>query len=496
MIYVLCDTVGYYYDIYEIISIYYPNEKIEEAHDESAIAEESLFIRCSIAKDEKDVIVKSALLREKASGNEEIAASFDCCTNETSSEKDIKHCVKLSVFKLLRDATGIEMPWGILVGIRPSKIVNELKLKGADIKTINNTLKSKYLMRDDKIRLVESISDNSFKLINNDSRKVSVYIGIPFCPSRCIYCSFASYPIQKYAHWLDKYMEALEYDIRQTARYIKGRFHVESIYIGGGTPTALSDDLFKKLLNIVSESFNVANIKEYTVEAGRPDTINMIKLNSMKSMGVNRISINPQSMNDSTLKAIGRSHTVADIIEKFHLARALGFDNINMDMILGLPAENLEYVKQTLKMILDLSPENITVHTMAVKRASRLREKLIEHEMVQMASRNVIEEMMDYVEKTMGNSGYIPYYMYRQKMMVGNLENVGYCRKGYECIYNIQMIEEKETIIGCGADSVTKLVYLDENRIERIANKKDIAEYINTICQAVGKKLKGLETII
>jgi oxygen-independent coproporphyrinogen-3 oxidase len=410
-------------------------------------------------------------------------------------KKSVKHGVKVTMFKLLKDITGIEIPWGILVGIRPTKIVNDLKFKNTESSEIYRILKEKYLLRDDKIRLVTEVSDNSYDIINNDKRTISIYVGIPFCPTRCVYCSFASYPIGGVGSYVKNYMSCLRYEIEHLSKFINDNFKVETIYVGGGTPTSLGGGEFKTLLSVIYNCFDIRSLKEFTVEAGRPDTINEAKLKAMAEFGVDRISINPQTMNDDTLRKIGRNHSVEDIKEKFHMARNLGFDNINMDIILGLPGETIEHVKNTLSQIIKLSPENITAHSLAVKRASKLKEKIIDNEYMPDADMESASAMMDYVQKKLSENDYVPYYMYRQKMMVGNLENVGYCKKGYECIYNIQMIEEKETIAAFGADAVSKIVFHDENRLERFANKKDLKEYINTIADNSDKKLQFLKLL-
>lgn len=495
MYYSLCFNHNYSYELYEILSIFYPGEKLTLCESEDNLPKNCMLIKSVLKNNVSTVYVETFLIKVD-DGKYEIISN-DCTENIISDNirKSEKHTVKLSLFKLLRNITGIQIPWGILVGIRPSKIVNDLRSKSVNNDEIVPILKDKYLLRDDKIKLVMEISDNSYDVINHLNKAVSVYIGIPFCPSKCIYCSFASYPISKYMNRLHDYVIALDKEIEIIGSFLRKHFNIDTIYIGGGTPTSLPDDMFSSILDSVVKHFEIASVNEFTVEAGRPDTINQYKLSAMKKSGVNRISINPQSMNDDTLARVGRNHTVQDIMSTFNLARSMGFDNINMDMILGLPGEEISHVKSTIKRILDLSPENITVHTMAVKRASSLKEKLIENEYIPIPDSKKVNDMMEYVQDAVACSGYQPYYMYRQKMMVGNLENIGYCKPGYRCLYNIQMIEEKETIVGIGADAVTKLVYLGENRIERLANKKSLEEYINSIDHNIEKKIKSLNSL-
>lgn len=496
MYYALCFNHNYSYELYEILSIFYPGEKLISCESEECLPKDCMLIKSALKINASAVNVETSLVKINESIS--VIISNDNTEHKISEniKKSEKHAVKLSLFRLLRNITGFEIPWGILVGIRPTKIVNDLKTKGAGNNEIKEILKDKYLMRDDKIKLVMEISDNSYDVINKLNKSVSVYIGIPFCPSRCIYCSFASYPISRYMNRIQDYVIALDSEIKKIGSFLRGCFNIDTIYIGGGTPTSLPDDAFSFMLDSVVRNFKTESVNEFTVEAGRPDTINKHKLDSMKRCGVNRISINPQSMNEDTLARVGRRHTVQDIVDVFSLARHMGFDNINMDMILGLPDEEISHVKSTINRILDLSPENITVHTLAVKRASSLKEKLIENEYIPMPDSKKVNDMMEYAQSALSLTGYEPYYMYRQKMMIGNLENVGYCKPGCRCLYNIQMIEEKETIVGLGADAVTKLVYLNENRIERLANKKNLEEYIATIDRSVENKIKALSTLM
>lgn len=493
MYYCLCENHKNTYEIYEILSMYFPGEKLTVCDFESSVPENCLLLK-SIVKVNSNMNAECHLIEVKNGTFYKLGSASSSLPIEDDYKKAIKHGVKNSVFKLLKEITKIEMPWGVLVGIRPSKIVNDLKSKNKPDNEITHILKSCFFIRDDKIELVKRISDYNYNIINRDNKTISIYIGIPFCPTRCIYCSFASYPIGKYNDFVENYVEALKYEITRISEFINKHFNIETIYIGGGTPTSLPDNLFNSLLVHINENFNVKAVKEFTVEAGRPDTIDKSKLQIMKASYVSRISINPQTMNEDTLIKIGRNHSVQDIVNKFMLSREMGFNNINMDMILGLPDETIKHVYNTLHEITKLSPENITVHTLAIKRASKLKENIIENVKIPIPEVSSVNSMMEYVQKSL-NKMYNPYYMYRQKMMVGNLENVGYCKSGFEGIYNIQMIEEKETIVGLGADAVSKLVFLNENRIERFANKKDIKEYINTIEENTDKKIQALSML-
>lgn len=494
MFYCLCENHNCMYEIYEILSLYFPGEKLTTCESKESIPENCKLILSKVRVD-SNINVDCTLIEIKDGIHYEQGTASSSIPIEDNLKKSIKHGVKASTFKLLKYITKAEIPWGILVGIRPTKIVNNLKVQNKSDIEITSILKDKYLIRDDKIQLVKTVSNNSYDIINHDKRNISIYIGIPFCPTRCIYCSFASYPMSKYSSYVEKYIESLKWEISQISGLINKHFKIETIYIGGGTPTSLSADLFNSLLQTIALCFDLKAVKEFTIEAGRPDTIDKTKLDMMKSYGVTRISINPQSMNDDTLKKVGREHSVQDTYDKFIMAREAGFFNINMDIILGLPGETKKHVEKTVKGILQLSPENITVHTMAIKRASILHENIIDKMYTSMPEGSMVNSMMDYAQSEFLKEYYYPYYMYRQKMMVGNLENVSYCKKGFECIYNIQMIEERETIIGMGVDAVTKLVFLDENRIERHANKKNIDEYINTIELSTEKKIAALSVL-
>lgn len=496
MFYCICINNNYSYELYEILTLYYPGEKLSLCEYEDMVPENSMLIKSILNTGYSTVSADISLF--KVVNGEHMLLGNESAVHAAGSniKKSGKHVVKLSLFKLLGRLTGISIPWGILVGIRPSKIVNALKSENMDDVRIEQILKNEYLIREDKAKLVLKVSENSYSMINHNTKAVSVYIDIPFCPSVCLYCSFASYALSKYSQYLDEYIHALDYEMNALGTFIKRHFALDTIYVGGGTPTSLPDEVFFKLMNSITSHFDVASANEFTVEAGRPDTINKYKLNVIKSSGTGRISINPQSMNDDTLKRIGRSHSTGDIVEKFELSRKCGFNNINMDIILGLPGEKIMQVQNTINKITGLSPENITVHTLAVKRASQLKEKLINSDPVPIVDMAEINNIMNYVQDNLTKNGYLPYYMYRQKMTAGNLENVGYCKPGYECLYNIQMIEEKETIIGIGADAVSKFVFHDEDRIERIANNKNIHEYMKSIEINVKNKIEALSLLI
>ncbi|MDF2612839.1 MAG: Coproporphyrinogen dehydrogenase [Clostridia bacterium] len=410
--------------------------------------------------------------------------------NEVVQKKNLKETLKRMVYEVLSELTGRHMPWGILTGIRPTKIVHDFLRQGLKEEAIARLLKKDYKISDDKIRLMIEVAKRELDVLSQNKKdEMSIYIGIPFCPTRCVYCSFTAYSLEKKADRVDHYLEALCKEIDYVAEAKKG-LPIRSLYIGGGTPTSLNEAQLLKLLSHIKVRFDLSAIEEYTVEAGRPDTITKEKLIIMKQMNVNRISINPQTMNQKTLDVIGRQHTAEDIRKIFSLAREAGHHNINMDMIVGLPNESVYDVENTLIELSKLNPENITVHTMAVKRASRLKEEQGEYQLTEAES---IEQMLGLCQKHIGAMGLRPYYMYRQKNMLGNFENVGYARPGKECIYNIEIMEEKESIIALGAGAITKVVYQNGERIDRIANVKSLEDYISRIDEMIERKKQGFE---
>ena len=411
---------------------------------------------------------------------------------------DTKNALKQIIYKYLSQLLGRGLPWGILVGIRPSKIAISLLEMGFSREEIINKYINEYYTTMEKAKLCIDIAELEAKVLKNTKEEVSVYIGMPFCPTRCSYCSFASNPIGANKGIVEPYLKALTSEIRAISEYITNKkLKIHTVYFGGGTPTSISNEQFENIMSEIYKNFVLnRRVKEFTVECGRPDSITVEKLKTMKNYEVGRISINPQTMNNETLKRIGRNHSVEEVIEKYNIAREMGFDNINMDIIVGLPGEGLEEIKKTCDEILKLQPDNLTVHGMSVKRASRLHEERIIGN--QSSEQLIVSDLEKVYEKTKLLSEALqmkPYYMYRQKNMIGNMENVGYTKNNKECIYNIEMIEEKQTIIALGADGVSKIVFLDENRIERVANVKDVREYIQRIDEMIEKKLNLLNTL-
>jgi oxygen-independent coproporphyrinogen-3 oxidase len=473
-----------------IIRLFYGKIQIEILDKEALEINQSFFqvedivLYSMLENDERTVTAKADIASKEY--NRGYSETF-----EGTSEKQKKEAVKLTMYKLLSQLHNKSYPWGILTGIRPIKIVHEWMDQGYRPEEIITKMQERHLVSAEKAQLAVNIAARERGFIYPiDRNAVSIYIGIPFCPTRCHYCSFTSNSLKTCGNLVEDYLSALFDEMEQTQTVMnKYKLKVQTIYIGGGTPTALNEGQLESLLSKVYDLFG-EGVLEFTCEAGRPDTITEDKLKAMKQWGVTRISINPQTMNDETLERIGRAHSTAETIKSYEMARKIGFDNINMDIILGLPGENLEHLENTLGEIKKLQPESLTVHTMAIKRASILNENS-----ERLEQQGNISEMMKRTAEFAKQNGLHPYYLYRQKHMVENLENTGYCKKGYECIYNIQIIEEKQTNIAFGADAITKTVFIEENRIERQGNIKDLRLYIARIQEQINKKHKLLDEL-
>ena len=442
---------------------------------------------------EKGITVETLLIRNAfivmlyEDGYTIAVRSFD--KEKKTPEEFNRWLVKRGVYEALRDTMAIRPAWGMLTGIRPAKKANELMAEGLTPDETVKHLMEKFDVTEDKAALAVEVALAERHILSTiKDNDTDIYIGIPFCPTRCLYCSFASYPLSKFADKEERYVDSLIKEINYVGEYSKG-LNVRSIYIGGGTPTALSERELERVLKAVKDNFDTENVLEYTVESGRPDTVTEEKLRLIKHYGATRISINPQSMVERTLKVIGRDHTPEQIKQAFTMARAAGFDNINTDIIVGLPGETEEDLKYTLEEIKKLSPESLTVHTLAVKRASRLKEELDNTEMVPAAE---IEKMLGIAADCAEKMGMKPYYMYRQKNMVGNFENVGYCKPGAECLYNVDIMEEKITVLACGAGATTKVYEAENNHIYRIYNVKSLDDYIERTDEMIQRKKDDL----
>ena len=409
----------------------------------------------------------------------------DACECELSDRKDTKTKAKCMLYCLLSKLTKKELPWGTLTGIRPTKIARTMLMEGASDEECIDYMKNQMLCGEEKTMLSLDIAKREIKLLDclNYEDGYSLYVGIAFCPTTCAYCSFTSYPLSRFGDRVDAYLDSIEKEIDYVAEAFKDK-KLNTIYIGGGTPTTLEPDQLERLLSKIENSFNLSFLQEWTVEAGRPDSITREKLKTIKRHPVTRISINPQTMKDETLELIGRRHTVLQVKDAFLLAREEGFDNINMDIIVGLPQETKEDVENTLEEIKKLGPDNLTVHSLAIKRAARLNTQ--KEEYAGMKSVNS-ESTMELTQDAAEEMGMKPYYLYRQKNMTGNMENVGYAKPGKEGIYNILIMEEMQTIVALGAGAITKAVY-PNGRIERCENVKDIKTYLEKTDEMIERK--------
>ncbi|MFZ5627409.1 MAG: coproporphyrinogen dehydrogenase HemZ [Bacillota bacterium] len=399
---------------------------------------------------------------------------------------------------LLPFAEAGKLPWGVLTGIRPTKIVHRMLAAGYQPGEIRDLLQTGYGLTAEKAGLLLQVALSQRPLLarqEREQKRIGIYIGIPFCPTKCLYCSFPSYPLARWQKWTEPVLAALLKEMAALGEQVRELgLTVESIYVGGGTPTSLDARELRQLMTGIEQALLQPGTEEFTVEAGRPDTINREKLQLLRAAGVNRISINPQTMNEATLQKIGRAHTPEQVVECVRLARQMGFPVLNMDLIIGLPGEGREELEATLASIRELAPENLTVHTLALKRASLLAEAKRQGQSLELASAEEAEALLARVYRYAGEEGLEPYYLYRQKQMVGALENVGFAVPGKACLYNIQMIEERQTILGLGAGAGSKWVRTDYTLVNTY-NPKDPIAYLERIDEVIVRKKQALQEL-
>ena len=415
--------------------------------------------------------------------------SFECAKNEDEHTQR-KICTAVCGMSFIRAASRLReknLPWGAMTGIRPAKFFRQLLDEGYTDEDAFSYLKKLYGASDEKLSLALAVAKNEREILSlNKKGDIGLYVGIPFCPTRCLYCSFVSADLRHTKKYVDEYVRLLKEEIKYSAELInKNNLNVTSIYFGGGTPTSVSAEHLGSIIKTLKSEICMKNVQEFCVEAGRPDTFEKEKLEMLRENGVDRISINPQTMNDSTLRLIGRSHTADDIIKAFSMARSAGFENINTDLIAGLPKETHKDFGYTLSCIKSLAPESITVHTMSVKRGSALRQSLSDFSLTDAAE---TEKMLSLSFEFMQENGYIPYYMYRQKNMLGNFENVGYAKRGYFSLYNVNIMEEACSILALGGGGSSKYVDTKTNRIERVFNYKSPVEYTKNFPEILRRK--------
>ncbi|MBL4955092.1 coproporphyrinogen III oxidase [Neobacillus sp. YIM B02564] len=411
--------------------------------------------------------------------------------------KQVKNAVSHVYLTVLQDFSGITQKWGILTGVRPTKLLHKKIQAGIPMEVAHQQLKADYLITDEKIQLMQQIVDRQLSVVPDLyslRQEVSIYIGIPFCPTKCAYCTFPAYAINGRQGSVDSFLGGLHYEMRKIGEWLKERgIKITTVYYGGGTPTSITAEEMDLLYEEMYTSFpEVAGIREITVEAGRPDTITPEKLAVLKKWNIDRISINPQSYIQETLKAIGRHHTVEETIDKFHLARSAGMNNINMDLIIGLPGEGVTEFAHTLAETEKLMPESLTVHTLSFKRASEMTKN---KDRYRVADRTEVEKMMELAQDWTAAHGYVPYYLYRQKNILGNLENVGYSLPTQESIYNIIIMEELQTIIGLGCGASSKFIDPVSGKITHFANPKDPKSYNDNFEAYTDEKIKILEEL-
>ncbi|WP_096155264.1 MULTISPECIES: coproporphyrinogen III oxidase [Bacillus] len=411
--------------------------------------------------------------------------------------KQVKYTVFHVFLTLLQDYTGIIQKWGILTGIRPTKLLHSKLQKGEKKEDVHKLLKEEYLISDEKIQLMQQIVDRQLSVVPDLydlGKEVSIYIGIPFCPTKCAYCTFPAYAINGKQGKVDSFLGGLHHEIEVVGNWLREKgIKITTVYYGGGTPTSITAEEMDMLYEQMYKAFpNMEKVREVTVEAGRPDTITPEKLKVLQKWNIDRISINPQSYIQETLKAIGRHHTVEETIDKFHLAREMNMNNINMDLIIGLPGEGVPEFQHTLNETEKLMPESLTVHTLSFKRASEMTKNKQKYKV---ADREEISKMMDMATEWTNDHGYVPYYLYRQKNILGNLENVGYALPGQDSIYNIMIMEEKQSIIGLGCGASSKFVDPNTGKIQRFANPKDPKSYNDGYLHYTDEKIKIMEEL-
>ena len=462
---------NFHFELENLTRLFFPNEKITVIRDFSEPQPPCIYTEVS---DKITISVNIGSFNKSETAVKKLADD----DNELVSAQ--------LLYKLLCDFTGLTQPWGILTGVRPVKLLRRLAEESNEEQAVKKFEKD-FFVSNEKIALSRETEHNERKILElSKPESFSLYVGIPFCPSRCSYCSFVMASIERAEKLIEPYTKLLCEEIKQTAEIAnKLGLRLETVYFGGGTPTTLSAEQLDTVLGTVNKSFDMSTCREFTVEAGRPDTIDIAKLFALKENKVDRISINPQTVNDEVLKTIGRKHTAQQFFDAFELARKCGFDNINTDLIAGLPTDTPESFKNSLDSIVRLNAECITVHTLCMKRASRLTTEGVTLDLQQARD---AREMLAYTQNILGQNEYIPYYMYRQSRMVGNLENVGWSKRGFESLYNVYVMDETHTILACGSGGVTKLKRNNPDYLERIFNFKYPYEYIDRFDELIQRK--------
>lgn len=462
----------YRYDMVNLGTIFFPYEKIK-IYENDTDEEDNVFVVTEFLDNK---IFVDATVYDK---HKKECVTFD-------EDTDTQMALTVLFYNIMSEILGIKYPWGTLYGVRPARLMHRLTDENDEEKA-KEILRTKYLVNEEKINLTDNVMHHENKIIALSSENsFSLYVSIPFCPSRCSYCSFVSHSIENTYKLIEPYVDLLIKEIEETGIYAKELgLKLETVYFGGGTPTTLSATDLTRIFKAIENNFDLSNLREYTVEAGRPDTVTKEKFVALKSAGVSRISINPQTFNDEVLKVIGRRHTSAQTIDAFNLARTCGFDNINMDFIAGLPQDNLESFTNSIDKAVDMGAESITIHTLALKSAAYMATRETAFDVT---DKIVTSDMVQYSGKKLTDNGYYPYYMYRQSKSVGNLENVGWCKDGLDCLYNVFMMDETHTVFSVGAGAVIKLKDQRTGKIERIYNYKYPYEYVDKFDDIIKRK--------
>lgn len=470
------------YELEKLIRIFLPFEKIEFA-EEAADGDGTAVTRLDKAADK--TVLSALLLINGKSYNK----AYELSNSAVDYDNECERLLAVALYDCFVSASGYVPEWGILTGVRPAKLFSRLAAENGEANA-ENWFKNALKVSDEKISLCRStvVSEEKITSLSRPD-SFSLYISIPFCPTRCSYCSFVSHSVENAGKLIPDYISLLKKEIAYTADIAKKiGLRLETVYIGGGTPTSVTAEQLGSIMKCVTDSFDTSNLREYTVEAGRPDTITAEKLETIKRLGAERISINPQTMNDAVLEKIGRRHTAADTVKAFEAARKCGFYNINTDLIAGLPGDTPESFFDTVRSILSLDPESITVHSLSMKRSSRLT---VTGSFPEVKAGEDAGKMVSFARNALEKHGFLPYYMYRQSKTVGNLENVGYAKPGTECLYNVYTMDETHTILACGASAVSKLRQPHGSYIERIFNFKYPYEYISRFNELIERK-KGV----
>lgn len=471
----------YKYELEHLIKMFFPLIRLGIVYDETEGDSNAVVTTRSEGEVETSLTVT---VRYEGKTEIRIAA---VARNRSDYSAECEQVFGVMIYEILAAMTGVSPKWGILTGIRPVKLVTARLDEGEADEAIIKSFERDYKVFPQKTKLLLETAKVERQMLSGGTEKdFSLYLSIPFCPSRCSYCSFVSHSVEQAKKLIPDYIATLRREIRETGKIAAELgLTLKSVYFGGGTPTVLSAEQLTVLFREVQQSFDLSLLREYTVEAGRADTITEEKLQAIKQAGASRISINPQTFDDSVLEAIGRRHTAQQAIDCYRLAREVGFDCVNMDFIAGLAGDTLDGFRRTMETALELAPENITVHTLSVKRAANLYRDVDSLELIR---ENPASAMADYSQAVLGEAGYRPYYLYRQKNTLQNLENVGFCKPGFEGLYNIYIMEEVQTILALGAGAVTKLVNPRTGRIERIFNYKFPYEYIGQFDEMLRRK--------